>query len=73
MSYYEYTHHAMDLEFQVLKHLLYLMHFAKKGVQYCVALALAHLCPIDKCRTIFIDNNGLELLLELLGSTKYKP
>ncbi|QHN77370.1 ARM REPEAT PROTEIN INTERACTING WITH [Arachis hypogaea] len=58
MSYYEYTHHATDLEFQVLKHLLYLMGFAKKGVQQRVALALAHLCPIDDCRTIFIDNNG---------------
>ncbi|XP_057758539.1 ARM REPEAT PROTEIN INTERACTING WITH ABF2-like isoform X2 [Arachis stenosperma] len=42
----------------------------EKGIQRHVALA--HLCPIDDCRTIFIGNNGLELLLELLGSTNLK-
>ncbi|MED6106816.1 hypothetical protein PIB30_007842 [Stylosanthes scabra] len=57
---------------RVLKHLLYLMRFAEKAIQRRVALALAHLCPIDDCRTIFIDNNGLELLLELLGSSNLK-
>ncbi|KAL1351496.1 hypothetical protein HN51_015417 [Arachis hypogaea] len=66
------TRFEEKIQGQVLKHLSYLMRFAEKGVQRRVALALAHLCPIDDCRTIFIDNNGLELLLELLGSTNLK-
>ncbi|GER24832.1 ARM repeat protein interacting with ABF2 [Striga asiatica] len=37
-----------------------------------VALALAHLCSSDDQRSIFIDNNGLDLLLELLVSTNSK-
>ncbi|XP_058077670.1 ARM REPEAT PROTEIN INTERACTING WITH ABF2 [Magnolia sinica] len=57
---------------RVLKHLLYLMRIADKIVQRRVALALAHLCSPDDQRTIFIDNNGLELLLGLLGSTNTK-
>ncbi|XVF38170.1 hypothetical protein REPUB_Repub20aG0077300 [Reevesia pubescens] len=56
---------------RVLNHLLYLMRVAEK-VQRRVALALAHLCSPDDQRTIFIDNNGLELLLGLLGSTSSK-
>ncbi|XP_077218307.1 ARM repeat protein interacting with ABF2 isoform X2 [Tasmannia lanceolata] len=52
---------------RVLKHLLYLMHVGEK-VPKRVALALAHLCSPDDQRTIFIDNNGLELLLNLLVS-----
>ncbi|GAU43444.1 hypothetical protein TSUD_335070, partial [Trifolium subterraneum] len=43
-----------------------------KGVQIRVVLALAHLCSPDDRKTIFIDNNGLELLLELLQSTNQK-
>ncbi|KAL5995955.1 hypothetical protein ACLOJK_026028 [Asimina triloba] len=57
---------------RVLKHLLYLMRVADKIVQRRVALALAHLCSPDDQRTIFIENNGLELLLGLLGSTNAK-
>ncbi|XXG79442.1 hypothetical protein AAC387_Pa09g0508 [Persea americana] len=57
---------------RVLKHLLYLMRDADKTIQRRVALALAHLCSPDDERTIFIDNNGLELLLGLLGSTNLK-
>ncbi|XVF28901.1 hypothetical protein REPUB_Repub15cG0072700 [Reevesia pubescens] len=57
---------------RVLNHLLYLMRVAEKSVQRRVALALAHLCSPDDQRTIFIDNNGLELLLGLLGSTNPK-
>ncbi|XP_039055904.1 ARM REPEAT PROTEIN INTERACTING WITH ABF2-like isoform X2 [Hibiscus syriacus] len=57
---------------RVLNHLLYLMRVAEKAVQRRVALALAHLCSPDDHRTIFIDNNGLELLLGLLGSTSSK-
>ncbi|KAK8709587.1 hypothetical protein V6N13_060602 [Hibiscus sabdariffa] len=57
---------------RVLNHLLYLMRVAEKPVQRRVALALAHLCSPDDHRTIFIDNNGLELLLGLLGSTSAK-
>ncbi|XP_057959325.1 ARM REPEAT PROTEIN INTERACTING WITH ABF2 isoform X2 [Malania oleifera] len=57
---------------RVLSHLLYLMRVAEKAVQRRVALALAHLCLPDDQRTIFIDNNGLELLLGLLVSTSAK-
>ncbi|XP_022762044.1 ARM REPEAT PROTEIN INTERACTING WITH ABF2-like isoform X3 [Durio zibethinus] len=57
---------------RVLNHLLYLMRVAEKPVQRLVALALAHLCSLNDQRTIFIDNNGLELLLGLLGSTSPK-
>ncbi|KAE8722614.1 ARM REPEAT PROTEIN INTERACTING WITH ABF2 [Hibiscus syriacus] len=57
---------------RVLNHLLYLMRVAEKPVQRRVALALAHLCSPDDHRTIFIDYNGLELLLGLLGSTSAK-
>ncbi|OAY83690.1 ARM repeat protein interacting with abf2, partial [Ananas comosus] len=57
---------------RVLKHLLYLMRVGEKAVQRRVALALAHLCSPDDQKTIFIDNNGLELLLDLLGSANLK-
>ncbi|KMZ74796.1 arm repeat protein interacting with abf2 [Zostera marina] len=57
---------------RVLKHLLYLMNVAEKTVQRRVALALAHLCFPDDQKTIFMDNNGLELLLGLLGSVNLK-
>ncbi|XP_022137994.1 ARM REPEAT PROTEIN INTERACTING WITH ABF2 [Momordica charantia] len=57
---------------RVLNHLLHLMRVAEKAVQRRVSLALAHLCSPDDQRTIFIDNNGLELLLGLLGSSSIK-
>ncbi|XP_041024401.1 ARM REPEAT PROTEIN INTERACTING WITH ABF2-like [Juglans microcarpa x Juglans regia] len=57
---------------RVLSHLLYLMRVAEKAVQRRVSLALAHLCSLDDQRTIFIDKNGLELLLGLLGSSSLK-
>ncbi|XP_070666582.1 ARM REPEAT PROTEIN INTERACTING WITH ABF2 isoform X2 [Malus domestica] len=57
---------------RVLSHLLYLMRVAERAVQRRVALAFAHLCSPDDLRTIFIDNNGLELLLGLLGSSTHK-
>ncbi|KAL5864026.1 hypothetical protein ACOSQ3_001540 [Xanthoceras sorbifolium] len=57
---------------RILNHLLYLMRVADKTVQRRVALALAHLCSPDDCKTVFIDNNGLELLLGLLESTTVK-
>ncbi|KAL8548327.1 hypothetical protein ACS0TY_007596 [Phlomoides rotata] len=53
----------------VLGHLLYLMRVGEKNVQRRVALALAHLCSPDDQKTIFIDKDGLPLLLELLAST----
>ncbi|CAL9769122.1 unnamed protein product [Musa acuminata subsp. burmannicoides] len=56
----------------VLKHLLYLMRVGEKSVQRHIALALAHLCSPEDQRTIFIDDDGLDLLLELLGSTNLK-
>ncbi|XP_068659199.1 ARM REPEAT PROTEIN INTERACTING WITH ABF2-like [Aristolochia californica] len=57
---------------RVLKHLLYMMHVGEKAVQRRVAVALAHLCSPDDQRQIFIDNNGLELLLGLLASNNPK-
>ncbi|KMT06143.1 hypothetical protein BVRB_7g163130 [Beta vulgaris subsp. vulgaris] len=57
---------------RVLNHLLYLLRVADKVVQRRIALALAHLCSPEHQRRIFIDNNGLELLLELLESSCIK-
>ncbi|XP_065034862.1 ARM REPEAT PROTEIN INTERACTING WITH ABF2-like isoform X2 [Musa acuminata AAA Group] len=57
---------------QVLNHLLYLMRVGEKAVQRRIALALAHLCSLEDQRTIFIDDNGLDLFLELLVSTNLK-
>ncbi|KAL0389506.1 UNVERIFIED_CONTAM: arm repeat protein interacting with a, partial [Sesamum calycinum] len=57
---------------RVLKHLLYTMRVGEEDIQRRVALALAHLCSPDDQKKIFIDNNGLELLLELLESTDSK-
>ncbi|XP_074579669.1 ARM REPEAT PROTEIN INTERACTING WITH ABF2-like [Curcuma longa] len=51
---------------RVLRHLLYLMRVGEKAVQRRVALALAHLCPPEEQRRIFIDNNGMDILLELV-------
>ncbi|KAH1223114.1 ARM REPEAT PROTEIN INTERACTING WITH ABF2 [Glycine max] len=56
---------------RVLNHLLYLMRVSEKAFQRRVALTLAHLCSADDQRKIFIDYNGLELLMGLLGS--YNP
>ncbi|KAI9117441.1 hypothetical protein K1719_011607 [Acacia pycnantha] len=53
---------------RVLKQLLYLMRFGEKAVQRNMALALAHLCSPDDQKFIFVDNNGLALLLDLLTS-----
>ncbi|XP_058725521.1 ARM REPEAT PROTEIN INTERACTING WITH ABF2-like [Vicia villosa] len=71
------------IEGRVLKQMLNLMRNGKKSVQKRVALALvqksvqkgvalAHLCSADDRKTIFIDNNGLELLLDHLESTNKK-
>jgi hypothetical protein len=57
---------------RVLRHLLYLMRVGEKSVQRRVALALAHFCAPEDQRTIFIDNNGLDLLLDLLTSMSLK-
>ncbi|AQK85757.1 ARM REPEAT PROTEIN INTERACTING WITH ABF2 isoform X4 [Zea mays] len=57
---------------RVLKHLLYLMRVGEQSVQRRVALALAHLCAPEDQRAIFIDNNGLDLLLDLLISMSPK-
>ncbi|XP_049408941.1 ARM REPEAT PROTEIN INTERACTING WITH ABF2-like isoform X2 [Solanum stenotomum] len=57
---------------RVLGHLLYLMRVGEKVIQRRVALVLAHLCSPDDQKMIFIDNGGLELLLELLVSTNLK-
>ncbi|KNA08382.1 hypothetical protein SOVF_163110, partial [Spinacia oleracea] len=57
---------------RVLNHLLYLMRVADKTVQRRIAIALAHLCSSEHHRRTFIDNNGLDLLLELLESSGIK-
>ncbi|KAK2976277.1 hypothetical protein RJ640_019760, partial [Escallonia rubra] len=57
---------------RVLNHLLYLLRVAEKDVQRRIALTLAHLCSPDDQKTIFVDNNGLDLLLELLGLDNLK-
>ncbi|XP_057800870.1 ARM REPEAT PROTEIN INTERACTING WITH ABF2-like [Salvia miltiorrhiza] len=57
---------------RVLSHLLYMMRVGEKNIQRRVALALAHLCsPVD-LKNIFIEKNGLMLLVELLESTDSK-
>ncbi|EFJ27678.1 hypothetical protein SELMODRAFT_441407 [Selaginella moellendorffii] len=53
---------------RVLKHLLYLMRQPDKLVQKRVALTLAHLCTPEDQRLIFHENNGMNILLEMLGS-----
>lgn len=53
---------------KVLKHLLYLMRSPDKGIQRRVATALAHLCAEDDQRNIFMDNSGLEILLEMVAA-----
>ncbi|KAL3676603.1 hypothetical protein R1sor_026551 [Riccia sorocarpa] len=51
---------------RVLKHLLYLMRSNEKVVQRRVACTLAHLCSPDDQRNIFIEHNGMDILLEML-------
>ncbi|KAG5514448.1 hypothetical protein RHGRI_035758 [Rhododendron griersonianum] len=68
----EKIHGRVRIFLIVLSHLLYLMRIGEKFVQRRVAMALAHLCSPDDRKAIFIDNNGLELLLELLESTNVK-
>lgn len=57
---------------RVLNHLLYLMRVSDRIVQERVALALADLCSPEHHKRIFVENNGLELLLELLMSSTVK-
>ncbi|CAL9230111.1 unnamed protein product [Arabidopsis halleri] len=56
----------------VLNQLLYLMRTAEKTIQIRIALALAHLCDPKDGKLIFIDNNGVEFLLELLYFSSIK-
>ncbi|WCJ21534.1 ARM repeat protein interacting with ABF2 [Euphorbia peplus] len=57
---------------RVLNYLLYLMRVAETDVQRRIALALAHLCTPDDRKILFLDNNGLELLLEHFESGNLK-
>ncbi|CAK7346594.1 unnamed protein product [Dovyalis caffra] len=57
---------------RALNHLLYLMRVAERNIQRRVALALAHLCAPDDRKAIFLDKNGLDLLLGLLESGNLK-
>lgn len=54
---------------RVLKHLLYLMRQLDRIFQRRIALALAHLSSLNDLRMVFIDYNGLDVLLGLLGQT----
>ncbi|GBG88105.1 hypothetical protein CBR_g46594 [Chara braunii] len=54
---------------RVLTHLLGMLHSSDKTIQRRTASALAHLCREDDQRVIFIDNGGLEILLELYACT----
>ncbi|KAL1199099.1 hypothetical protein V5N11_014599 [Cardamine amara subsp. amara] len=56
----------------VLNQLLYLMKTTEKTIQIRIALALAHLCDPKDGKLIFIDNNGVEFLLELLHFSSIK-
>lgn len=51
---------------QVLKQLIYLMRCAEEGVQRHVAIALAYLCSPRDRKTIFIDNNGKQMILYIV-------
>ncbi|KAF8050925.1 hypothetical protein N665_1854s0008 [Sinapis alba] len=56
----------------VLNQLLYLMRTTEKTIQRRIALALAHLCDPKDGKLIFVDNNGIEFLLELLYLSSMK-
>ncbi|XP_057432345.1 ARM REPEAT PROTEIN INTERACTING WITH ABF2-like [Lotus japonicus] len=45
------------------------MGIEDRSVRRRIAAALAHLCSLDDCKTIFVVNHGLELLLDLLKSS----
>ncbi|ESW34422.1 hypothetical protein PHAVU_001G151300 [Phaseolus vulgaris] len=53
---------------RVLKQLIRLMCYPEEVVQRRVAIALAYLCSPRDSKTIFIDNRGLNLLLDMLKS-----
>ncbi|WVZ05548.1 hypothetical protein V8G54_018894 [Vigna mungo] len=57
---------------RVLKHLIRLMCYPEEKVQRRVVIALAYLCSPRDSKTIFIDNRGLNLLLDMLKSTNVK-
>ncbi|KAJ9543307.1 hypothetical protein OSB04_023014 [Centaurea solstitialis] len=57
---------------RVLSHLLYLMHKSEITIQRRVALALAHLASPEDQKSIYVDGNRLDLLLELLQSANSK-
>ncbi|CAM8894470.1 unnamed protein product [Rhodiola kirilowii] len=56
---------------RVLKRMMHLMKVSEKNFQTSIALGLAHICSPGDLKTIFIDNNGLNIILDLLtyGST----
>ncbi|CAN7121240.1 unnamed protein product [Brassica rapa subsp. narinosa] len=56
----------------VLNQLLYLMKTTEKNIQMRIALALAHLCDPKDGKLIFIDNSGMEFLLEPLYISSMK-
>nr|GEY91539.1 hypothetical protein [Tanacetum cinerariifolium] len=59
-------------DLRYLSRFLYKMHNVEKFVQRRIVLALAHLCSPEDQEAIFVDNYGLDLLLELLQSAHSK-
>lgn len=53
---------------RVLQYLVYLMRMSDKVAQTRIAVALAHLSSEDDQYMIFVERNGLEVLLEMLTS-----
>ncbi|ESW17954.1 hypothetical protein PHAVU_006G001300 [Phaseolus vulgaris] len=53
---------------RTLKYLIHLMCSAEERVRNHVVIALAHLCSPPDHETVFIHNEGLELLLNILQS-----
>ncbi|KAL9677241.1 hypothetical protein QQ045_005469 [Rhodiola kirilowii] len=53
---------------RVLSRTIHLMKVSKKNFQKSIALGLAHICSPGQLKTIFINNNGLSILLDLLAN-----
>uniref|UniRef100_A0A7N0ZQL4 BTB domain-containing protein n=1 Tax=Kalanchoe fedtschenkoi TaxID=63787 RepID=A0A7N0ZQL4_KALFE len=53
---------------RVLNWMINLMRVSPKKFQNNIVLGLAHICSSADLKTIFIDNNGLNTLLDLLAS-----
>lgn len=59
---------------RVLQYLIYLMRTSDRDISQRIAVALAHLCAVEDQRTIFMDQGGLDILLDMVApeSETYK-